>query len=63
MMLSVSVGEDNPNRYLVATQDPELRRQLRRIPGIPLMHIIRNTMVLEKPSDSTVDKADDVIMM
>ena len=53
-------GEENPHHYLVASQDPEMRRKLRRVPGIPLMHIIRNTVVLEKPSDSTVDKADDV---
>lgn len=26
-------GEDNPHHYFIATQDVELRRKLRRIPG------------------------------
>ncbi len=58
--VSSLAGESNPHHYLVASQDQELRRVLRRLPGVPLIHIIRNTMVLEKPSDATIDKADDV---
>ncbi len=53
-------GEENCHHFLVASQDQELRRKLRRLPGVPLMHIIKNTVVLEKPSDRTVDKAEDV---
>ena len=30
---AVITGEDNPHHYFVATQDVELRRKLRRIPG------------------------------
>ncbi|KAL7830504.1 hypothetical protein SRHO_G00316310 [Serrasalmus rhombeus] len=48
-LLSV-VGETNPHHYFVATQDQELRASLMKIPGVPLLYIIQNTMVLEKPS-------------
>ncbi|XP_064400232.1 rRNA-processing protein UTP23 homolog [Halichondria panicea] len=54
------IGSDNPHHYLVASQDQDMRRKLRHLPGVPLMHIIRNTIVLEKPSDSTLDKAEDL---
>ena len=53
-------GDDNSHHYFVASQDPELRGRLRELPGVPLLHIIRNTMILEKPSDSTHDKAERV---
>ena len=36
-------GEDNPHHYFVATQDVELRRKLRRIPGIRVMNTITET--------------------
>ena len=44
----------------MASQDPQLRAKLRRLPAVPLLHMIRNTMVLEKPSESTNDKAEQV---
>ncbi len=56
----LTAGSDNAHHYLVASQDQDMRRKLRHLPGVPLMHIIRNTIVLEKPSDSTLDKAEDV---
>ena len=55
-----TTGDDNSHHYFVASQDPELRGRLRELPGVPLLHIIRNTMVLEKPSDSTHDRAEQV---
>ncbi len=54
------IGESNPHHYFVASQDPELRGKLRRVPGVPLLHIIRNTMVLEKPTDTSQHKAEEV---
>ncbi len=55
------LGKENEHHYLVASQDPELRRELRAVPGVPLFHIIRNTMVLEKPTTSSEVKVQEVI--
>lgn len=54
------VGENNPHRYFVASQDMALQKILRAIPGTPLLHIVRNTMVLEGPSDTSHKKAEEV---
>jgi U3 small nucleolar RNA-associated protein 23 len=59
-MYTHTTGEDNSHHYFVASQDPELRGRLRGLPGVPLLHIIINTMVLEKPSESTQDRAQQV---
>lgn len=48
------VGSRNKNRYVVATQDRELRAKLREIPGVPLVYINRSVMVMEPPSPATV---------
>ena len=53
-------GEGNPHHYFVASQDPELRRELRGVAGVPLLHIIRNTIVLEKPTQTSQHKAEEV---
>ena len=54
-------GEDNSHHYFVASQDSRLRDRLRRLAAaVPLLHMIRNTMVLEKPSESTHDRAEQV---
>lgn len=44
------LGETNSHHYFVATQDRELTASLMKIPGVPLIYIILNTIVLEKPS-------------
>jgi len=44
------IGTDNPNRYFLASQDINLRRSLRSIPGVPILYIHRGTLLLEKPS-------------
>lgn len=54
------VGKDNPHHYFIATQDVELRRKLRRIPGVPLLYINRNTLVLEGVSDDSRDQAEQI---
>ncbi|XP_065910465.1 rRNA-processing protein UTP23 homolog [Dysidea avara] len=54
------IGNDNSNHYFVATQDVELRRKLRRIPGVPLLYINRNTIVLEGVSDTSRDQAKQI---
>ena len=33
------IGSDNESRYIVATNDPLLRRELGNVPGVPLLHV------------------------
>ncbi|XP_072530983.1 rRNA-processing protein UTP23 homolog [Salminus brasiliensis] len=40
----------NPHHFFVATQDRDLTTGVMGIPGVPLLYIIQNTMVLDKPS-------------
>ncbi|XP_018416354.1 PREDICTED: rRNA-processing protein UTP23 homolog [Nanorana parkeri] len=49
------IADNNPHHYFVATQDHSLREKLRKKAGIPLMFIIQNTIVLDKPSPKSVD--------
>ncbi|XP_075405458.1 rRNA-processing protein UTP23 homolog [Tenrec ecaudatus] len=48
------VGEGNPHHYFVATQDQNLSVKVKKRPGIPLLFIIQNTIVLDKPSPKTI---------
>jgi U3 small nucleolar RNA-associated protein 23 len=48
------VGETNKHRYVIATQSHPLRVSLRAIPGVPIVHINRSVMVLEPPSEATL---------
>jgi U3 small nucleolar RNA-associated protein 23 len=48
--LAALVGATNASHYLVATQDPELRRRLRAVPGTPIVLFSQNVLVLEPPS-------------
>ncbi|KAH9486759.1 rRNA-processing protein utp23 [Psilocybe cubensis] len=60
--LASVVGDSNKHRYVVATQSQTLRVKLRFIPGTPIIHINRSVMVLEPPSDTTVqakERAED----
>ncbi|XP_057296768.1 rRNA-processing protein UTP23 homolog isoform X2 [Hydractinia symbiolongicarpus] len=54
------IGEDNNHHLFVASQDNELRNVLRKIPGVPLLHIHYNTLVLEKPSKFTKREAQQI---
>ena len=49
------VGERNDKRFVIATQDTELRRRLREIPGVPLIYLNRAVPVLEKQSQASID--------
>ncbi|QLL35088.1 hypothetical protein HG536_0H04640 [Torulaspora globosa] len=55
----VNVNGQNKHRYVVATQDIDIRRSLRRTPGVPLVYTSRSVMVMEPLSDasSKVSKA------
>jgi len=48
----------NKHRYIIATQDPEVRARMRRIPGVPLVYINRSVMILEPMATSTEDQRD-----
>ncbi|KAJ8273352.1 hypothetical protein GJAV_G00100650 [Gymnothorax javanicus] len=41
---------NNPQHYFIASQDHELTTAIKKIPGVPLLYIILNTIVLDKPS-------------
>jgi U3 small nucleolar RNA-associated protein 23 len=40
-------------RYMVATQDADIRNELRKIPGVPILYSNKVTLVLETPSDAS----------
>ncbi|KAJ1678179.1 hypothetical protein EV182_004615 [Spiromyces aspiralis] len=49
------VGDTNQHNYCVAMQDSGVRAKLRRVPGVPILHIHRSVLVLEPPSQATLD--------
>ncbi|PKS06565.1 hypothetical protein jhhlp_007313 [Lomentospora prolificans] len=50
----------NKHRYVVATQDYDLRRELRGIPGVPLIYINKGVMIMEPmASVSAMEKAKE----
>lgn len=54
------LGKTNPHHYFVATQDHTLTTGLKEIPGVPLFYIILNTIVLDKPSQVSLDHVQKV---
>ena len=48
-------------RYFVATQDPELRVKVRKVPGTPVMYLHRSAPVLERPSEMSSAAASDAV--
>eukprot|EP01135_Chromosphaera_perkinsii_P011146 Nk52_evm1s2349 gene=Nk52_evmTU1s2349 len=53
------IGYENKYRLIIATQDKKLRRELRKIPNVPLMYIDYNAILLEPPSDASREKVQD----
>ncbi len=49
------ISDKNPHHYCVAGQDLELRKDLRKIAGVPLIFILRDTVLMEAPTDKTVE--------
>jgi len=47
------IGKSNERRLFVATQDGELRNQLREIPGVPILRLNGQVPQLEEPSASS----------
>jgi len=58
--IKTMIGESNKHRLFVASNDRELRNTLRKVPGVPLLHIHYNALVLEKPSKHSVKEADQI---
>jgi len=54
-LVSEKPGE---TRYFVATQDPELREKVRKIPGISVLYLHGNSPTLEEPSDASKEFAN-----
>ncbi|MEQ2232521.1 Small subunit processome component [Ilyodon furcidens] len=52
--------ETNPHHYFVATQDHAVTAGLKKIPGVPLLYIILNTIVLDKPSQTSLNHVQAV---
>lgn len=45
----------NRNRYVVASQDEEVRRFCRGVRGVPLVYVKRSVMIMEPMAESTID--------
>uniref|UniRef100_A0A8K9XTQ1 UTP23 sensor motif region domain-containing protein n=1 Tax=Oncorhynchus mykiss TaxID=8022 RepID=A0A8K9XTQ1_ONCMY len=60
-LLSMLEGT-NPHHYFVVTQicDQEVTSGLKKIPGVPLLYIILNIIVLDKPSLCSVNHVQAV---
>ena len=56
--ISSLMKKGNKHGLFIATQDPELRDKLRKIPGVPLLHVNHNVIVLEKPSAASVSASE-----
>lgn len=52
----VDINGNNKHRYVVVCQDIELRRKLRKVPGVPLLYMNRSVMVMEPLSSISGEK-------
>ena len=48
-----SLSKSKVMRCLVATQDGDVRTELRKIPGVPILYANKVTLVLETPSETS----------
>jgi U3 small nucleolar RNA-associated protein 23 len=54
------IGQKNLKKLFLATQDKEIRRQVRLIPAVPLIYFKHNILTLDPPSEATLVKAERV---
>jgi len=52
------IGPDNVRKFIVATQDMGLTKQLRRVAGVPLIRMTQQVPFLEMPSNSSRDAGE-----
>ncbi|CAI5745751.1 unnamed protein product [Peronospora destructor] len=48
------IGDKNDRKFVVCTQEVELRKALRLVPGVPLMYLNRSVLVFEEISHATL---------
>ncbi|GMF29648.1 unnamed protein product [Phytophthora lilii] len=48
------IGEKNDGKFVVCTQEVELRKALRLVPGVPLIYLNRSVLVFEEISRATL---------
>ncbi|KAI9921272.1 hypothetical protein PsorP6_000691 [Peronosclerospora sorghi] len=48
------IGDKNERKFVVCTQDVNLRKALRLVPGVPLMYLNRSVVVFEEISRATL---------
>lgn len=51
---------NDEDKFLLATQDFELTKEAKSIPGIPILYIHQNNIVLDKMSKATLQHVQDV---
>ncbi|KAL8370245.1 hypothetical protein RB595_000568 [Gaeumannomyces hyphopodioides] len=51
----VDSGKGSRNRYVVASQDAEVRRHMRGVKGVPLIYISRSVMIMEPMASGSVE--------
>ncbi|THU61535.1 hypothetical protein C4D60_Mb07t24320 [Musa balbisiana] len=44
------IGEANSEHFFVATQDADMRKKFREVPGVPVIYGLRNSLFIEQPS-------------
>lgn len=49
------ISTNNPHHYCIAGQDLELRKDLRKIAGTPLIFILRDTVLMEAPTEKCLE--------
>ncbi|KAK4045712.1 rRNA-processing protein UTP23 homolog [Daphnia magna] len=59
--LESMIADNNPNRYIIATQDPSLREVARAVPGTPVLYLHFRSPTLEKPSQQSTELAGATI--
>jgi len=52
------LGDGNPCHYLLATQDDQFKKKLRKMPGVPIIYLHGKVAVLEKSTAKTNEQAE-----
>lgn len=55
------VGKKNKKHYIIATQDHDLQKKLRFVPGVPLLYLHQKAPVLEQPTEASLAFANSKV--
>ena len=58
--ISILVGESNDKKYMVASQDADLRAHMRSVPGVPIVYANPTILILEPPSKMSMSDSRKV---